>query len=83
MNDIRNKDIFQELRRSTELIEEDEELQLIFVSNGGHTVNIFDFAGNNVDCINVGDFRNNYINKEEFLEGVKQYKERIREELSM
>jgi len=80
MHDIRNKDVFQEIRRNTELIEESEELQLIFVSSGGHTINVYDMTGQNVDVFSVGDFSKNYINREEFEAGVQQYKERIKEE---
>ena len=72
MEDIRELDIYVGLFKTGQVIE-DEEHRLIFVWSRAHTVNIYNFAGKEVDCMNVGDFGKNSVLVSEFEGAVYRY----------
>ena len=48
-------------------------LELKFRFNGGHTVNVFNRQGKNIDCFSVGNFCDNSASETEAKQGISNY----------
>lgn len=70
IENIKNLDIYSALLRSAEVREEEG---LIFIWAGGHTCNIYNQQGKEVDMFSFGDFANNNATLVEFNQAVNNY----------
>jgi len=72
MEKIKLKKMLKELKNSKDwFLAEEQELIILF--NGGHSANVYDFNGDEVDYFSFGDFSKNQETKKEFRKAVKNY----------
>jgi len=71
MNELYSNDIIrQQVLISNKTIEKNNYL---FCWNGGHSVNIYDAAGNNITCYSIGDFREDKATRQDFINFVEEF----------
>lgn len=72
MKTLNSHDVFETLD-GARLIRYRPELALLFVWNGGHTVNVFDPWWRNIDMFSIGDFAEDSAEVEEVERGIRDY----------